>query len=213
MDRDEVLLREYETITGQITHWDTHTWRKSQFFLAIETFWLAIIVNQIIKVITDDKSLIDAKMFLIIIGVVIFNIFICYVWFRTSRRNDTYLDVRFMRARDIEKKLGMKDALHLYRDQYQKLAKLEIIKQRSRPWEVHLSSAFVVAWFLILITTSLELKATTSIIWAGIIIIIILGLIYFIEKSGWPTYTIKYSEVFWGKGDSQGSDTTQTHTE
>ena len=126
---DEILMREYDSVVKQIIHWDSHFWHKSQFFLAIQS---AFVIGAL-TILTRQTP--------ILFGVTIFNIYLCYVWFRTNRRNREYINLRTKRAKDIEADKRLQDILRTFRSEKENLSSC-----RSAEWEVHIPIVFIVAW-------------------------------------------------------------------
>ncbi len=183
MDRIELLMREYETITTQIVHWDTFFWHKSQFFLAIESVSLGLIVQRLSIEIVDNMPM-HPNLFLMFVAVALFNFFLCYVWFRTNRRNREYLDVRFKRALQIENEPGIIDVVQLYRFQQATLKNPKYTKHSSSPWEIYLPIAFILAWFVSLIGAAFDSKCLVNEVIVILAIVLVVGAI--IEMTGWP---------------------------
>jgi hypothetical protein len=155
VERDELLMREYETITDQIIHWDTFFWHKSQFFLAIESVLLGLIADRLSTELVDNKPM-QFGLFFMFVVVTLFNFYLCYVWFRTNRRNREYLEVRFDRALQIENDPVMKDVLQLYRLEKTRLESPEYAKHSSSKWEIKLPCAFILAWVIFLLTAAFD---------------------------------------------------------
>lgn len=132
--QDEILMREYDSVVKQIIHWDSHFWHKSQFFLAIQSVFVIGALKILIEQISIPLSLLFA--------VTIFNIYLCYVWFRTNRRNREYIDLRKKRALDIESDKRLQDVLLTFRSDEKNLSK----SHQSAWWEIRLPYVFIVAW-------------------------------------------------------------------
>ena len=142
-DKDEKLLREYESLVLQIIHWDSHFWTKSRFFLAIESAFI-VVALQIFKLRVLGELESHSTLMVVLIFVGLLNIYLCYVWFRTNRRNREYLRIRFKRARAIENKFD--EALQTFTDEKKELHE----RHGSATWETHLATAFIIAWILLL---------------------------------------------------------------
>jgi len=188
MDNKEILIREYETITHQIIHWDKFFWEKSQFFLAVESALLAGAILELRKLF-KLPSPIRASDLTILLVVVIFNLFLCYVWFRTSRSNREYLRVRFQRALRIESDPRLRGVLQLYHEQDNMLAQPQFRKHSSSKWELHIPSAFGIAWVGLLLAASLHranyFNAGIGVTATGLVVVAVI----LIERTGWPTPT------------------------
>jgi hypothetical protein len=185
MERAELLMREYETITTQIVHWDTFFWHKGQFFLAIESVLLAVMTQQLTSEVTDTIPMLPV-MFFMIAGVTLFNLFLCYVWFRTNRSNHEYLKVRFERALQLEDEPELRGVVQLYHLQLATLRSPKYVKHSSSMWERHLPSAFMLAWIAVLAVASFDSTSLVQPIVAGIVFLAAIGGIIFSEKTGWP---------------------------
>jgi hypothetical protein len=143
LSHQDILLKEYESLVSQMIHWDSHFWVKSQFFLVIESAFVAVILQAFKEQVTAQSKLSTPLLFLFLFAG-LFNIYLCYVWFRTNRRNREYLRLRFERARQIESELGV---LQTFTDDSKKLPK----GHGSAAWETHLPTGFIVAWVVLLI--------------------------------------------------------------
>jgi hypothetical protein len=86
---DEMLMKEYQCVVEQIIHWDSHFWRKSQFFLVIQSAFIAGVLQNLKDWVVRPAPM-PFLMFLLFAQLTIFNIYLCYVWFRTNRRNREY---------------------------------------------------------------------------------------------------------------------------
>ena len=140
----DILLREYENVVKQIIHWDTHFWTKSQFFLVIESAFVAATLQVFREQVTAQAKLPLLVFLSLFLVAGFFNIFLCYVWFRTNRRNREFLRLRFERAREIESELG---TLQTFTNDVKKLPK----GHGSATWEIHLPTGFIVVWVLLMI--------------------------------------------------------------
>ena len=139
ISREDLLLEEYKGLISQIIHWDSHFWNKSKFFLTFESAFLAGTLIALRENVAPGKVL-SSTLFVALIGVVAFNLYLSYVWFRTNRRNREFLELRFRRAREVEAELGSvqklftNDPLLLPKD------------HGSARWEAHLATGFALAW-------------------------------------------------------------------
>lgn len=57
---EDMLLREYESLVSQIIHWDSHFWTKSQFFLVIESAFIAVVLQAFKEQIVAQSKLTPA---------------------------------------------------------------------------------------------------------------------------------------------------------
>ena len=103
VDRIEQWIKEYEQLTAQIIHWDSLSLRKDQFFLAVEGLFI-IAAGQLLRPHLADLCPLPTHVIILITVMAIFNCFLCWVWFKTVRRNREWLDVRLKRAEEIENK-------------------------------------------------------------------------------------------------------------
>ena len=142
--RDDLLLEEYKGLIPQIVHWDSHFWNKSKFFLTFESAFLAGTLVTLRENIAAGKVL-SNSLLLALVGIVLFNLYLSYVWFRTNRRNREFLELRFRRARDIEAELG--GVQKLFTNDPLQLSK----GHGSASWETHLATGFAVAWIALLL--------------------------------------------------------------
>ena len=137
--REDLLLEEYKGLIPQIIHWDSHFWNKSKFFLTFESAFLAGTLIALRDNVIQGK-IISVTLFVALIGIVIFNLYLSYVWFRTNRRNREFLELRFQRAREVETELG--GVQKLFTNDPLKLSK----DHGSARWETHLATGFAIAW-------------------------------------------------------------------
>lgn len=144
---DEILMREYESIVKQIIHWDSHFWNKSQFFLAIQSAFIVVVFKGIEDAILNSWKIPFAILRLFLIIVVIFNIYICCIWFKTNCRTREYLKFRIDRALEIESDKKLQNILRTFHYTKERLPEYH----QSASWEVHLPCGFIVVWVLILI--------------------------------------------------------------
>lgn len=101
-----MLLEKYKLLVPQIIHWDTHFWNKSKFFLGVQTAFLAAFgaaASSIIKHEFFSKSMIDP----ILVAAGIFNIYLCFVWFKTNVRNLQYRAFKIAEFLAIERRLSV----------------------------------------------------------------------------------------------------------
>jgi len=178
-------MKEYEVIGAQIEHWDTFFWVKSNFFLVIESALLAVIVTQLNTSLLTINHF-QPMIFYLSISVTLFNLFLCYVWFRTNRSNHEYLMVRFNRALQIENDLTLEGVVQLYHFQQDMLSHPGYIKHSSSWWEVHLPLAFMFAWIMSLTATAYDSHLFAYFIFTGLTIASAIGAIVFVERTGWP---------------------------
>lgn len=136
---------EYEQLTGLITHWDGHTWHKSNFFFAVETVMLGgmgiAFQSQFVNGVPAGFS-----QLMLFTAVAMFNMWLCYVWFRTSRSNRDYLRPLFIRARVIEAELG--DERGVYTDQRNFIEDAKLSQHGSSGYEIHVPNVFALAWLV-----------------------------------------------------------------
>lgn len=137
---ETILLEKYKLLVTQIIHWDTHYWNKSKFFLAIETAFLSGAIAALSPVVKDEIfTALTAK--LLLGGGLVFNIMVCYIWARTSRRNLQYRELKIVEFLKIEKKIPV---LQLLSKSHVKSILPD--KDRSTCWENTLPYLFMAAW-------------------------------------------------------------------
>jgi len=134
---------------------------------------------------TDGKPM-HTRLFPMLVAIMLFNIFLCYVWFRTNRSNREYLKVRFERALQIEDDPDMSNVIQLYHLQQLILKDSRYAKHSSSWWETQLPSAFMIAWFAIVIAGAFDSDSFVFAIVAGLSIALVVGAIAWIERTGWP---------------------------
>jgi hypothetical protein len=139
----QILLEKYKLLVTQIIHWDTLFWSKSKFFLAIETAFLAT-VGAVHSPPLKGKFLDAASAPYVVIILALFNIFLCYVWHRTNKRNLQYRRFKIDEFMEIEKRMP---ELAIFSGD---AAKILIPKSgRSARWEMSLPFAFALLWCLV----------------------------------------------------------------
>jgi hypothetical protein len=148
-ERLGILMHEYDAISSQIIHWDQHLWTQSQFFVAIESIFVALIGKQLIDGAVAGASLPVLVTIVLTVGTLL-NIYLCYVWFRVGRRNLEYSGVRYARAKDLEAAPDVVGVLALYRLETATLTKRSMAKHGSRRWVMHIPSAFILTWLAVL---------------------------------------------------------------
>ncbi len=145
---DEILKNEYDSIVKQIIHWDSLFWHKSKFFLAIQSAFLAVVLNEVKEqILTSYKDL--RSLFILFLTVAVFNIYLCYVWFRTNRRTREYLKFRIERALEIEddKDKKLSGILRTFRYTKEHLPECH----KSAVFETHIPTAFIVVWTILIV--------------------------------------------------------------
>ncbi len=140
----DILLKEYESLVTQLIHWDSLFWTKSQFFLVIESAFIAVVLQAFKEQVTTASNKLPPALLCLFLVAGLFNIYLCYVWFRTNRRNREYIRQRIERALQIESELGV---LHTFTDAKQKLPK----GHGSANWETHLPTGFIIIWVVLLL--------------------------------------------------------------
>jgi hypothetical protein len=150
LEKTEQLVREYEQIGSQISHWDSLSWQTSQFFLAIEGLFLAGIGQLLYSELKEAGSSPPGVALLLLCGV-LFNLTICIVWFRINRRNREYLEVRFKRANEIEAEPGI--VMRLYTQEREELTQPRYRRHSTKDLEKHIPTIFAIVWVIIGIGT------------------------------------------------------------
>ncbi len=140
----DILLTEYESVVTQLNHWDSLFWTKSQFFLVIESAFIAVILQGFKEQVTSASGKVPLELLFLFFGADLFNIYLCYVWFRTNRRNREYIRQRIARACEIESELGV---LQTFTDAKQKVPN----DHGSADWETHLPTVFIIVWVVLLV--------------------------------------------------------------
>lgn len=143
---DDILMKEYDNVVKQIIHWDSNFWHKSQFFLVIQSA-IVVAVLQTLKEQFFKADPMPSTLLWLLIVTVMFNIYLCYVWFRTNRRNREYIRVRTTRARDIEADQRLQGILNTFLSDQNQLP----VAHRSAEWETHLPTGFIVIWLTLLL--------------------------------------------------------------
>lgn len=144
--KHELMCREYDNLPALISLFGSLSWQKNQFFFTVESVAFAG-VGVAFKSTFLDGTAPAVPALVLLIGICVFNFWICYVWFRTNRRNREYVDAILQRASAIEKELVSND----------KATFSAMPKQRqhsSSRWELHIPSSFAVAWTVALLTAA-----------------------------------------------------------
>jgi hypothetical protein len=153
-EKPEIDFRrlEYGNLPALIAHWDTHFWRKSQWFFAVESVLLGAVgvafKNTFLSGIAPARP-----AFLLLVAACVFNFWICYVWFLTNRRNREYLVPLLQRARAIEAVNLKDDDKGTFSAQFEALEKHP--SHASGRWENHLPSGFALTWAAALLAAAL----------------------------------------------------------
>jgi hypothetical protein len=139
----DILLKEYESLVAQLIHWDSHFWSKSQFFMVIQSAFIAVVLQAFKELVASSSNKPSPTLLYLFLFIGLFNVYLCYVWFRTNRRNREYLRQRSERAVQIESELGV---LRTFTDGKEKLPK----GHGSANWETHLPTGFIIVWVVLL---------------------------------------------------------------
>jgi hypothetical protein len=157
--RRDFLLHEYGNLPQLIAHWDAHFWQKSQFFFAVESLLLGVVAVEFRKTFLEGATP-GLQKFCELVGLSLFNFWLCYVWFRTNRSNREFLGALFGRARAIESALaavsegGIPENQPTFTCQFQSLLKPSQDRHASHWWENHLPTGFAASWVAVLITAA-----------------------------------------------------------
>jgi len=158
---DEILIKDYDSIVRQIIHWDSHFWHKNQFFLAIQSAFMVVVLKVIkekilnvpeisLKEISLKEILLKLDLLFLFTVVTFFNIYLCWVWFKTNRRNREYLELRMRRAREIEADSRLQGLLRTFRKDKRILHRNPFKKHGSAGWENHIPCGFIALWLVLL---------------------------------------------------------------
>jgi hypothetical protein len=101
MDQAELLMKEYEACATMIVHWDEFFYETSRFYLFIESALLAVAFSLLTAQLVDEKPM-RPELITLFVCLTLFNLVLCYIWFRANRSNREYLRVGFIRALEIE---------------------------------------------------------------------------------------------------------------
>jgi hypothetical protein len=140
----QILLEKYKLLVTQIIHWDTHFWNKSKFFLTIETALLGTI-GAILSPSLKGKIFESVTTPYLTIILALFNVFLCYVWHRTNKRNLQYRQLKIDEFVAIER---LMPELNLFSADSVKM--MIPNSGRSARWEMSLPFAFALLWCLVL---------------------------------------------------------------
>src|SRR5260370_29496370 len=147
--KHQLIFHEYDNLTSHIALYGNLSWKKSQFFFAVESIAFAGVGVAFRDTFLKGASPEATALFLFIV-VCLFNFWLCYVWFNTNRRNREYLDPLLKRARRIEKKLGHVEAM--YSAQRKSVESLMSKRKiRTSQFERHIPSGFALAWAVALL--------------------------------------------------------------
>jgi ABC-type transport system involved in cytochrome bd biosynthesis fused ATPase/permease subunit len=112
MDPAELLMKEYEACATLIVHWDKSFYETSKFYLLIESALIAVVISQLSAQLIDDMPMRPELIFLFVF-LALFNLFLCYVWFRVNRSCREYLKACFIRALHIEDESALNGVVKL----------------------------------------------------------------------------------------------------
>ena len=150
MNRSEQKMREYELANAQALHWLSHVWRSNQFFVAVESVFLAGTVYQLLEWTAATRAFNPTTLAVFII-IILFNIVLCRIWNRTHRRNFEYLDSRFQFAIEIESDPDLSELFHLYTEGKKRLRGANHKRRSSRKYELFIPNLFLVAWLMLFV--------------------------------------------------------------
>ncbi|PJE03039.1 MAG: hypothetical protein CK427_06195 [Leptospira sp.] len=140
--KKDILLKEYEIVSDQITYWDNQYWTKQKFFISVEGLFLSgssfLLNNEMFR---EDNIELQTLFF----SLIAFNIVMCFIWFISCKRTKEYIDLRMKRAKNIEKYIKVAK-LYRYHDNKFYLKQCNF----SGKLERHIPSVFMVLWFIIL---------------------------------------------------------------
>ena len=93
----------------QFIHWDAHYWQKHQFFFLIQSAFILgagkLITDEVYKCSAANAVVIPVFILWLALALSILNLFLCYVWLKTSKRNRLYLKSRIHRAKELENEI------------------------------------------------------------------------------------------------------------
>ena len=159
----KVLILEYGNLPGLIAHWDAHFWHKSQFFFAVKSLLLGAVGVAFRETFLKGVPL-GSQGLWVLVGVCIFNYWICYVWFRTNRSNREFLGPLFERARWIEKCL-LEGQPGTFIAQWTALLDPKRDRHSAHWWENHLPTVFAVAWTAVLLAGGTTFPPSCEYFW------------------------------------------------
>ena len=147
----QLIFHEYDNLTAHVALYGNLSWQKSQFFFAVESIAFAG-VSVGFKDTFLRGTIPQTPALLLLIVVCLFNLWLCYVWFSTNRRNREYLEPLLHRAREIEHTLNHDDAT--YSVQWSVLEAKPKRRVRTSVLERHIPTGFAIAWTIILLAGS-----------------------------------------------------------
>lgn len=146
------MRQEYENLPALIALYGSLQWQKSQWFFAVESLQLGgigyVFKNTILSGIAPSRSAL-----LLLAAACIFNFWICYVWFRTSRTTRKYLSPLLLRGGEIEAAI-LKDPKGTFSSQKTYLNSAKYERHSSSAWEVHLPSGIAFVWAAALLAST-----------------------------------------------------------
>lgn len=146
--KNPIYLSEYENVVKQFIHWDVHFWQKHQFFFAIESAFILggskLIIDEMAK--PPSAPLISAGALFLALCIAILNIFLCFVWLKTSQQNRMYINSRIERAKELETLI--RPAVMAT---FSSVQMLNVEKQTASRWENRMPIAFMIIWQLLII--------------------------------------------------------------
>ncbi|MGO9207359.1 MAG: hypothetical protein ACLQBX_14465 [Candidatus Limnocylindrales bacterium] len=182
---DRLLLRmhEYDVISAQIIHWDQHLWRQAQFFVAVESAFVAVVGKELIDRADSGGNLPPLVALVLSLGSAL-NLFLCYVWFRVGRRNLEYSGVRYARAKALEAETELSGTLNLYHLESETLREPHNLRHGSRSWVKHIPSVFILAWLGVLVVIADETDSWPAAAIPILLVVLTIIVIVVVEKSG-----------------------------
>jgi alpha-L-arabinofuranosidase len=178
-------MKEYEACATLIVHWDKFFYETSKFYMFIESALLAVVFSQLSAQLVDEKPM-RPELISLFVCLTLFNLILCYVWFRANRSCREYLKISFIRALQIENDPALKGVVQLANVTRNKLNQKENIKHSSDWWEIHVPILFMIAWAVYLISAAFDSHDFVAAIIVGLIFVLVIRALIFIERTGWP---------------------------
>ena len=148
MNRSDALVAQYQILSAHAVHWLSHVWHVNQFFVAVESLFLAGTAIKLAE--TLATSIRPApQLYVLFIVLIAFNVILCYIWFRTHRRNFEYLEARFTLLKEFEANPDLAPFLEpIFQRAEERLRPTDTYRARSsRRFELFIPKLFILGWF------------------------------------------------------------------
>jgi hypothetical protein len=147
----QILLSEIDNLNKQVCHYDELFWKENQFFIVVQSAFLLGII-QFLNDQFSSEEILPLPIYLVFLSVFLFNLYLCYVWFRANRRALEYITRRVNRLKQIETEKIIEGVLYTYRGDDDKDFKLK--SHPTSRWLMHIATGFIIFWIIMALFVS-----------------------------------------------------------